>query len=68
MKKTQFDLFKEEICNMTAKEFVENKFTLLNGFCNSKDPKKCPNHAWQGNLAPCEVCMLNFLESEVEEQ
>lgn len=66
MKKTQFDLFKEEVSNMTAKEFVEKRFVLFNKFCSAEDPKECTNHAWQGNLSPCEVCMLNFLESEVE--
>ena len=57
----------ERIKAMSVEEMAKNHCTLFYGACKARSTLKCEKNTIEKGLTPCSQCVLEWLNSEVEE-
>ena len=59
---TNYDRIKQ----MSIEEMAKYAMCILAHACTADRPKKCKKNLWKDGLSPCEQCVKQWLEMEVE--
>ena len=57
----------ERITAMSIEEMAREQATLFYGACKVENPRECEKEGFVNGLSPCSQCVLEWLNSEVEE-